>query len=135
MGWSKWFWPVKLFWLRMVSTCRSHIFLEAFRRTNEIKIEKQLLAVHFAIKHWRPYIYGWHFVVQSDHKPLIYLYNLKKPNSKLYRIRLEIEEYDFENRYIKGKLLYIITVFNVHQISSIFSFFGWKSIFILKLKL
>lgn len=69
---------------------------------NKPPIEKELLAVHFAITQFRPYIYGKHFVVKSDHKPLIYLYNLKNPSSRLSRIRLDLEEYDFEIQYIKG---------------------------------
>lgn len=36
----------------------------------------------------------------SDHKPLIYLYNLK--NRKLTRVRLDLEEFDFVIEYIKG---------------------------------
>lgn len=70
---------------------------------NKPPIEKELLAVHFAITQLRPYIYGRHFVVKSDHKPLIYLYNLKNPSSRLSRIRLDLEEYDFEIQYIRGK--------------------------------
>lgn len=41
---------------------------------NKPIIEKELLAVHFAITSLRPYIYGRKFLVRSDHKPLIYLY-------------------------------------------------------------
>lgn len=70
---------------------------------NKPPIEKELLAVHFAVTQLRPYIYGRHFVVNSDHKPLIYLYNLKNPSSRLSRLRLDLEEYDFEIQYIKGK--------------------------------
>lgn len=70
---------------------------------NKPPIEKELLAVHFAITEFRPYIYGRHFIVKSDHKPLIYLYNLKNPSSCLSRIRLDLEEYDFEIQYIRGK--------------------------------
>lgn len=66
-------------------------------------IEKELLAIHFGITSFRPYIYGRSFVVKSDHKPLVYLYNLKNPSSKLTRIRLELEEYDFEVQYIRGR--------------------------------
>lgn len=70
---------------------------------NKSTIEKELLAIHFAITQLRPYLYGRHFTVFSDHRPLIYLYNLKDPASKLTRIRLEIEEYDFDVVHIKGK--------------------------------
>lgn len=70
---------------------------------NKPIIEKELLAIHFAITTFRPYLYGTHFTVKSDHAPLVYLYNMKNPASKLTRIRLELEEYDFTIIHIKGK--------------------------------
>lgn len=70
---------------------------------NKPIIEKELLAVHFAITQLRPYLYGRKFTVRSDHKPLIYLYSLKNPSSKLTRIRLDLEEYNFVIEHIAGK--------------------------------
>lgn len=70
---------------------------------NKPSIEKELLAVHFAITKLRPYIYGKRFIVKSDHKPIVYLYNLKNPSSRLSRIRLDLEEYDFEIQNVRGK--------------------------------
>lgn len=70
---------------------------------NKPIIEKELLAIHFAITTFRPYLYGTHFTVMSDHRPLVYLYGLKDASSKLTRIRLELEEYNFEVFHIKGK--------------------------------
>lgn len=70
---------------------------------NKPIIEKELLAIHFAITNFRPYLYGTHFTVYSDHRPLVYLYSLKDPSSKLTRIRLELEEYSFDVIHIKGK--------------------------------
>lgn len=63
---------------------------------NKAIIEKELLAIHFAITYFRPYLYGRHFTVQSDHRPLIFLFNMKNPASKLTRIRLDLEEYSFD---------------------------------------
>lgn len=70
---------------------------------NKPIIEKELLAIHFAITTLRPYLYGTRFTVRSDHRPLVYLYNMKDPSSKLTRIRLDLEEYNFEIIHIKGK--------------------------------
>lgn len=64
---------------------------------------QELTAIHWALKHFRPYIFGTKFLVRSDHRPLIYLYSMKDPSSKLMRIRLELEEYDFEIQHIRGK--------------------------------
>lgn len=65
--------------------------------------EKELLAIHFALKTFKPYLWGKFFVVFSDHKPLIYLYALKEPSSRLTRIRLDLEEFNFVIEHIKGK--------------------------------
>lgn len=70
---------------------------------NKAIIEKELLAIHFALKTFRHYIYGQQFVVFSDHKPLIYLFKLKNPSSKLMRIKMDLEEFDFCIEYIKGR--------------------------------
>lgn len=70
--------------------------------SNKSTIEQELLAIHFGIKYFRPYVYGTKFVVRSDHKPLTYLFSLKDPTSKLARIRLELADYDFSIEHIKG---------------------------------
>ena len=66
-------------------------------------IEQELTAIHWAINYFKPYVFGKKFLVQSDHKPLTYLFTLKNPSSKLTRMRLDLEEFDFEVQYIKGK--------------------------------
>lgn len=65
-------------------------------------IEKELLAVLWATKHFRPYLYGNKFIIYTDHRPLAWLYSLQEPNSKLTRWRLRLQEYDFEIYYKKG---------------------------------
>lgn len=70
---------------------------------NKSTIEKELTAIYFGIKHFRPYLYGTHFVIKSDHKPLSYLFALTDPSSKLTRMRIDLEEYNFTVQYIKGK--------------------------------
>lgn len=69
---------------------------------NYSTIEKELLAVVEACKHFRPYIYGRRFVIETDHKPLTWLWSLKTPNSRLIRWKIKLEEYDFEIKYKKG---------------------------------
>lgn len=64
---------------------------------------QELTAIHWAIKYYRPYVFGKKFLVKSDHRPLVYLFTMKDPSSKLVRMRLELEEYDFVIEYIKGK--------------------------------
>lgn len=66
-------------------------------------IEQELTAIYWSVKYFKPYVYDTHFVVRSDHKPLVYLYSLKDPTSRLTRMRLELEEFNFTIEYIKGK--------------------------------
>lgn len=71
--------------------------------SNKSTTEQELTAIHWAITHFRPYIYGRHFTVKTDHRPLTYLFSMTNPSSKLTRMRLELEEYDFTVEYLKGK--------------------------------
>ena len=65
--------------------------------------EKELLAIVYACKQFRPYIYGKKFTIFTDHRPLQWLWSLKEPNSKLIRWRTKLEEFDFDVVYKKGK--------------------------------
>ena len=65
--------------------------------------EKELLAIIWATKHFRPYLYGKKFKIVTDHKPLIWLFNVKDPSSRLMRWRLKLEEYNYEVLYKEGK--------------------------------
>ncbi|KAF2897929.1 hypothetical protein ILUMI_08244 [Ignelater luminosus] len=71
---------------------------------NYSTIEKECLAVVWAVNHFRPYVFGRKFNIITDHKPLLWLFNLKKPNSKLVRWRLKLEEYTYNILHKKGKL-------------------------------
>ena len=70
---------------------------------NYSTIEKELLAILDSVKRFRPYLYGKRFIIETDHKPLAWLYKIKEPNSRLIRWRLKLEEFDFEVIYKKGK--------------------------------
>lgn len=72
--------------------------------TNYSTIEKELLAIVWATKYFRPYLFGRKFSIVTDHKPLTWIMSLKDPNSKLVRWRLQLEEYDYEIIYKKGSL-------------------------------
>lgn len=69
---------------------------------NYSTIEKELLAIVWATKYFRPYLFGHKFKIVTDHKPLTWLFSLKEPNSKLVRWRLKLEEFDYEIVYKKG---------------------------------
>lgn len=66
-------------------------------------IELELLAIVWAVRHFRPYLYGRKFKIYSDHRPLVYLFSLKDPSSRLTKFRLYLEEYDFSVEYVPGR--------------------------------
>ena len=66
--------------------------------------EKELLAILFGVEHFRPYIYGRKFSLVTDHRPLVWLHNMKNPGSKLNRWRLRLSEYDYTVTYKPGKV-------------------------------
>ncbi|CAK1581928.1 unnamed protein product [Parnassius mnemosyne] len=70
---------------------------------NYSTIEKELLAIVWATKYFRPYLFGRTFKILTDHKPLQWVMNLKEPNSRLTRWKLKLSEYDFSVIYKKGK--------------------------------
>ena len=70
---------------------------------NYSTVEKELLAIVEACRHFRPYVYGRKFTIVTDHTPLTWLWSLKTPNSRLIRWKIKLEEYDFEIKYKKGK--------------------------------
>lgn len=65
--------------------------------------EQELLAILWSVKHFRPYLYGRHFYIITDHKPLIWLFNVKDPGSRLMRWRIKLEEYQYEIKHKPGK--------------------------------
>jgi hypothetical protein len=70
---------------------------------NYSTIEKELTAIVWSCKHFRPYLLGRTFTIVTDHKPLTWMFNMKDTSSKLFRWRLLLEEYDFNIEYKAGK--------------------------------
>ena len=67
-------------------------------------IEKELLAIIFGCKTFRPYLFGRRFMIVTDHRPFKWLFNHTDPSSKLQRWRLKLEEFEYQIVYRKGKL-------------------------------
>lgn len=67
-------------------------------------IEKELLAIVYALTQFRPYIYGRQILIVTDHKPLVWVMNVKDPSSRLMRWKIKIEEFDYVTIYKKGSL-------------------------------
>lgn len=66
--------------------------------------ERECLAVIEGINKFRSYVEGTHFRVITDHSSLLWLKNLKDPQSRLARWALKLQQYDCEFIHRKGKL-------------------------------
>ena len=66
-------------------------------------LEKELLAIVWATKYFRPYLYGNKFIVQTDHQPLQWLHNMKEPNNRVLRWKIKLSEFDYKIQYLAGK--------------------------------
>ncbi|KAK9512316.1 hypothetical protein O3M35_000769 [Rhynocoris fuscipes] len=73
------------------------------REENLSTIEKELLAIVWACKHYKPYLYGKEFIIKTDHKPLQYLHNMKNPSAKFLRWKHQLSDYDFQIQHVQGK--------------------------------
>ena len=65
-------------------------------------IEKEMMGIYFGITHFKPYLYGRKFLVKTDHKPLVHMWSIKNPTSRIINMRLELGEFDFDVEYIPG---------------------------------
>ena len=63
-----------------------------------------MLAIHWRIEFFRPYLFRRKFIVVTDHRSLISLFTHKNQSSKLTRVRVELCDYDFEIIYKQGKM-------------------------------
>ena len=63
---------------------------------------KEAYAMVLAVRHWHVYLAGRHFTLNSDHNPLVYMRTQKDPRGKFARWILELEEYEYTVKYVKG---------------------------------
>jgi len=67
-------------------------------------IDREALAIVWGIGKFKYYIYGQHFILDTDHQPLIYLQRSQNENSRLTRWNLWLQNYHFTLRSIRGDL-------------------------------
>ena len=70
---------------------------------NYSTIEKECLAIIYAVQHFRSYVYGHRFTLVTDHRPLIWMNSVKDPISRLLGWRLKLANYDYHIVYKAGK--------------------------------
>ena len=66
--------------------------------------EKECLAIIWAVKRFRPYLFGRKFTIVTDHCGLTYLMTAKDLANRLARWSLTLMDYQFDIQYNKGKL-------------------------------
>lgn len=65
--------------------------------------ERECLAVVWAVRHFRAYVHGAKFAVQTDHHALAWLRTMREPAGRLARWVYELQGYDFTITYRPGR--------------------------------
>jgi len=73
------------------------------RETKYSTVEKECLAIVWAVAKFQEYLYGKEFVLETDHQPLQYLGNAQFQNGRLMRWALALQPYRFVVRAIHGR--------------------------------
>ena len=66
-------------------------------------VERECLAIIFAITKFRFYLVGKPFVLEVDHRPLVYLHKFMGGNHKLMRWALALQPFRFRIVHVPGK--------------------------------
>jgi len=66
-------------------------------------VEKECLAIIWALKVFHTYLYGCRFSIETDHKPLAWLHKMKATNGRLTRWALSVQQYTFSIKHRSGR--------------------------------
>jgi RNase H-like domain found in reverse transcriptase/Reverse transcriptase (RNA-dependent DNA polymerase)/Integrase zinc binding domain/Integrase core domain len=73
------------------------------REKNFTVMEKECLAVIWAIAKFHKYLFGQEFILETDHEPLLYINRSKLNNSRIMRWALALQPYRITVKAIAGK--------------------------------
>ena len=65
-------------------------------------IEKECYAIVWGVQKFKCYLYGKEFILETDHRPLVYLNTAKVANARLMRWALALQPYKYRIEGIKG---------------------------------
>ena len=86
--------------LYISSLCQSNLEQSG---ENYPAVEKEALAVTWALKYFKYCLHGRKTTVYTDHKPLVWLFKNKIAEGRLAKWTLNLQDYDFEVKYRQGK--------------------------------
>ena len=86
---------------------------------NYSAFDRELLAIHDSVKHFRNILDGRSFSILTDHKPLLQLTSLKNPSPRQLRHVTFLSEFDFSIKHISGRENVVADYFSRPDISSI----------------
>ena len=66
-------------------------------------IEKECMAIIWAIEKFRKYLFGTEFLLETNHKPLSFLQSAKVLNPRIMRWALKLQPYRFRIIAIRGQ--------------------------------
>ncbi|EGT43011.1 hypothetical protein CAEBREN_20879, partial [Caenorhabditis brenneri] len=66
-------------------------------------VHNELGAIIFALRQFKPYLYGTKIIVHTDHRPLVFLMARHKVNDLLARWLVELQQYEITIMHIDGK--------------------------------
>ena len=72
------------------------------------QLDKEALAIIFGVKRFHQYLYGHHFIIHSDYKPLMFIFDESKAipamaSARIQRWALTLSGYSYTIRYKAGK--------------------------------
>ena len=72
--------------------------------------DKEAIAILFGVSKFHHYLYGRHFTIHSDHKPLMHIFNQSKAvpvmvSARLQRLALILSSYHYSIKYRKGSFI------------------------------
>ena len=65
-------------------------------------IERECLAIAWAVKKFNVHLYGTEFELEVDHRPLMYLAQAKLHNSRILRWALALQSYRYHVTAVRG---------------------------------
>ena len=76
-------------------------FSEAQRRYSTI--DRELAALRWGVKSFRPFLFGVPFILFTDHRPLTFIRNMARASSRVHRTLEDLDDFNFEIRYCRGR--------------------------------